>query len=234
MIGMPCGLRGGGEPAGGLEPGQLRQLDVHDDQVGSGLPRGGHARLPVDGLDQAIGGAGKQVADDLAIELVVLDVEDRLHATGSWATRTGIREEEGRALPLLALHPDPTPVQLDQPLGDREAEPGPAELPADRDVRLPELLEDVAHLVGRDPDPGVRHREQQIVALHLDPDLHVPLPGELQRIAGQVDQTLGEAFAVAEAERRIRAATVTIRSRPFVAASERSESLTVLTTSSTT
>ena len=59
MIGMAAVTGSAAELAGGLEPGQLRELDVHDDQVGHRLARGRHAGLPVDRLDQAVGGADR-------------------------------------------------------------------------------------------------------------------------------------------------------------------------------
>src|SRR4029450_13535092 len=93
------GLRGGLELAGGLEPGQFRELDVHDDQVRPLRARGAHPPLAAGRLDQAVGGAAEQLPDDLAIEFVILDVQDRLHAGASWVTRTGIVKKKGRPLP---------------------------------------------------------------------------------------------------------------------------------------
>src|SRR6185295_8734676 len=93
------GRRVGVELPGGLEPGELRELDVHDDQVRNRLARGRNARLPVRRLDQAIGRANEQVPDDLAVELVILDVQDRLHAGASLATVTGIEKKKVEPLP---------------------------------------------------------------------------------------------------------------------------------------
>src|SRR5262249_26271918 len=48
------------------------------------------------GLDQPVGGPTQQVADDLLVQLVVLDVEDRLaaHAAFPPARRRGIEKEK--------------------------------------------------------------------------------------------------------------------------------------------
>src|SRR5262245_8605798 len=89
------------EPPGGLEAGDLRELDVHEDQVGTLLQRDAHPRLAVGGLDQPVGRAAQQISNDLLVQLVVLDVEDRpaAHAGLPPARRRGIEKAKVDPVP---------------------------------------------------------------------------------------------------------------------------------------
>src|SRR5438034_1247696 len=67
----------GPEPAGGVEPRQLRQLDIHEDEVGQLALRHGDPLLAIRRLQQPVGRPAQQLPDDLPVVLVVLDVEHR-------------------------------------------------------------------------------------------------------------------------------------------------------------
>ncbi len=154
---------------------------------------------PSHGLDQAVGRAAEQVPDDLAVELVVLDVQDGLHAAASFATRTGIEKKNVEPLPgTLSTQIRPPCSSTSFLVIDRPS-PVPPKSRLTVGVRLPELLEDAVDLVGGDADPGVGHREEQVLALELRADLHAPLARELERVAGQVHQALRDPLAVAHA-----------------------------------
>jgi hypothetical protein len=68
-------------------------------------------------------------------------------------------------VPALATIFDPD-SQLGQSLGDRQAQPGTAELVGDRGIGLFENLEQARNGLGRDPDARVFHREphEQFIA----------------------------------------------------------------------
>ena len=72
-------------------------------------------------------------------------------------SRCGLRgqgEHERASSPELALDPDPASVELDEPLREREAEPGSLAL-LDSRLGLLELLEDALVILDRDARPGV-------------------------------------------------------------------------------
>src|SRR5262249_4555783 len=74
------GGRRGAEPSRGPESRDLGQPDGPEDEIWTLLERDRHARLAVQRLDQAIGGVAQEVTDDLPVQLVVLNVQDRLDA----------------------------------------------------------------------------------------------------------------------------------------------------------
>src|SRR5262249_48899352 len=63
------------------------------------------------------------------------------------------RERERRAHTLLALHPDPTPVELDEL--PTQGQPQPRAFDLLRRSDLAELLEDLLLILRGNPDPGV-------------------------------------------------------------------------------
>ena len=76
MIGM-CRKSGlAFDPAGRLVAVDHRQLDVHQDEVGTVLRRHRDALFAVDGLDQLEAGIGQEIAQDAPIVLGVLDHEN--------------------------------------------------------------------------------------------------------------------------------------------------------------
>ena len=112
-------------------------------------------------------------------------------------------EPEATALLWLALDRDRAAHHLDQPLADRESEPGAAKPPCRRAIDLRERSEQSRHGVARDADPGVGDRHPQhrralrgFLAGHLQLDLSEA--GELQGVAHQVGEYLAHLGRVAE------------------------------------
>src|SRR5437899_1003906 len=106
-------------------------------------------------------------------------------------------EGERAARPGLALQPDASAHQLDEPPRDREPEPGAAVLARGGHVGLGEGLEEAGRLLSGHADPGVAHGELQLdlVAGALEqtdrePDLATL--GELHRVVDQVGEDLSE------------------------------------------
>src|SRR5215510_14279176 len=90
------GLRLRPDGPGGVEPGELGKLHVHDDHVRLVAPGRRHPRLAIVRLEQVIGLAGEEIAHDLPVELVVLHEEYRLlsHAASlASGTRRGTAKE---------------------------------------------------------------------------------------------------------------------------------------------
>jgi hypothetical protein len=73
----------------------------------------------------------------------------------------GKDEREGRALAGCALDPHRAAVQLDEALGERQAEAGAFRLPQVVAAGLAEFLEDERLLVGGDADAGVDDRRSR-------------------------------------------------------------------------
>ena len=105
------------------------------------------------------GRTAEQLPHDLAVVLVVLDVEDRVlaHAARLAPARNGTENMKVEPLPEFALDPDAAAEQLHELLRDAEPEAGAAELARDGGVDLTELREDVVELLRRDADAGIGH-----------------------------------------------------------------------------
>src|SRR5215813_14659497 len=106
----------------------------------------------------------------------------------------GERRRKGRAAAGLALHPDASAVELDEGLADAEPETRPAKLAADAGVHLAELAEDVVELVRGNADARVGHAVHDLVPLQTRGDGDLPLLGELERVAHEIGQALGNAL----------------------------------------
>ena len=91
-------------------------------------------------------------------------------------------------------------MQFDDLTGDREAKAGAAFGARGRAVELPELFEHALAVVGGDPRPGIcdRDLERAIGGSHVHRDL--PVLGELDRVADQVEQHLRDPPVIALAE----------------------------------
>nr|GEU28571.1 hypothetical protein [Tanacetum cinerariifolium] len=110
-----------------------------------------------------------------------------------------------------AVHADGPAQQLDQPLGDGQSQAGAAEAPRGRRVGLGERREQARHLLFAQADARVAHgkAQQRGTAVRRrqapHPQRHFALPGELDGVAGQVDQHLLQAQGVAhECARHVR------------------------------
>ena len=84
-------------------PDRLRKLDVHENDVGLRFDRGRHALLPIGGFEEPIRGRHEKLADDLSVELVVLDVEhgSLTQMTLPSGSRTGTANENVDPLPCV-------------------------------------------------------------------------------------------------------------------------------------
>src|SRR5262249_31016349 len=102
------------------------------------------------------------------------------------------RKIERRPLARLGFNPDPPTVHLDDALSDRKAQAGPALRARDRTVGLVKFLEDLGLIGCGDTRPCIAdgHRECPVRCRWFDRDL--ALVGELDRVADQVEQDLGE------------------------------------------
>src|SRR5262249_14125553 len=116
------------------------------------------------------------------------------------------REIERRSLAWLRFNPNPAAVHLDDALGDRQAEAGPALLAGNRAVGLLELLEDLGLIVRGNPGPGVANRNRERPVCCLCSDRHLALVGEFYRVAAELKQPRREPLPTAVARRQARRA----------------------------
>ena len=86
-------------------------------------------------------------------------------------------------------------------LGDGQPEAGAAFLLGVGIVDLVELFEDAGELIGWDAGPGVGDRHREVAVLGFCRDAHLAGVGELDGVADQVKQHLGQSLLVAEANR---------------------------------
>ena len=115
------------------------------------------------------------------------------NGTGSGEAAAGARpklhhEMKRASSAPLALHPNAAAKQLDNSLGNGQAEACPAELPRDRAVGLRERLEDAVDHLRRNADSRIAHHEVQrdrIFArgFRLNVERDAPFLGELDRVA---------------------------------------------------
>ena len=117
-------------------------------------------------------------------------------------SRSGERNRhlEGRAGAELALQRDAAAHALDDPLGDAQAEPRAAIAPRDALVGLLELAEDPRLRFRRDADAGVAHQKADLARpdAGLDDQRHAAGRGELDGVAGQIEQHLPQPRGVAD------------------------------------
>ncbi|OHB38044.1 MAG: hypothetical protein A2882_15430 [Phenylobacterium sp. RIFCSPHIGHO2_01_FULL_70_10] len=110
--------------------------------------------------------------------------------------RRGRFQPEDRALALLALDADPAAHQFDEFPADGKAEPRSAVPPGDGSVDLREPLEETFLAVLGNARSGVDHLDPQrrrLGAARLaDPEGDRAVVGELDGVAGQVDEDLAE------------------------------------------
>ena len=101
---------------------------------------------------------------------------------------------EGRALAWRALDLDAAAHPLDDALGDGEAQAGAAELARGAAIGLLEFVEDARLLSGRNADAGVANLEDDLACIRagLDDDANAAGLGELDGVAGKIEQHLAE------------------------------------------
>src|SRR5262249_27357562 len=106
---------------------------------------------------------------------------------------------ERRTLPYGRFDPDATTMHLDDLLGDGEAQTGAALGLGKGAVDLMELFEDTRLLLGRDTRTRIGHSNIEVPIYGLGRDPHLSGIRELDRVADEVEEHLGEALLVAEA-----------------------------------
>ena len=111
-------------------------------------------------------------------------------------------EPEATADAELALHVQRAAHQFHQALADHQAQPGTAVAPGGGGFRLGEAVEDALQLMFADANARIAHRHAQPDVLGralqaVQADHHLTTVGELEGVAGQVDQYLLQAQAVA-------------------------------------
>src|SRR5262249_2025844 len=99
---------------------------------------------------------------------------------------------ERRSLAQLALDPDAAAVHPDNALGNGQAETGAALLACDRAVGLLKLLEDLRLIDDSDPRSRIADCNCKRSVRQRGFDRDLALVGELDGVANQVEQHLGE------------------------------------------
>ena len=171
-----------------LDAVEVRELDVHQHEIGRVLRRYVDRLAARRRLERSVSGRDKGVAEQLHVQRVVLDHEDLLARHRGRPPRQ--RKGEGAPATELALEPDPSAVELHEPLRERKAEARPFALPDPR-LALLELLEDPVPILGSDARTGVGDGNPDLA---VDPRrAHVDLPTggrELHGIREQVEDDL--------------------------------------------
>ena len=87
-------------------------------------------------------------------------------------------------------------MQLKDPLGQGEPEPGALDLPGEPGALL-ERVEDALAVLGRHAHPRVGHQHDEVLTTYGGADVHAPaLGGELHRVGQQIQHDLPEAQAI--------------------------------------
>src|SRR5690606_18107563 len=99
-----------------------------------------------------------------------------------------------------ARHGNATAEEFAQPAGDGEAEAGAAEAAGRALIRLPEAVEDLLRMLGRDADACVDHVDDNSALPPPHTQFHRSGFGEFDGVAEQVDEDLAELAFVADHE----------------------------------
>ena len=117
--------------------------------------------------------------------------------------QTGISNGEDRAVAWAGIQPQPAAVHFDDPARDGEPQPGAAFGLGDRIVGLLKFLEQLFLVRGIDARTGVMDGDAERAIGRRDLDGHFAGVGELDGVADQVEQHLGELALVAVAGRQV-------------------------------
>src|SRR5262249_52977637 len=109
---------------------------------------------------------------------------------------------EGRALTERRLDPDAPTVHLDDLLGDGEPEAGTALGFGVGAVYLVELLEYAGQLIRGDAGASVGNADIEVAIHGLRGNSYFAGVGELDGVADQVEEHLGQALLITEAKRQ--------------------------------
>ena len=126
--------------------------------------------------------------------------EGRLPACRAFGGGERDRHFEGRAEPQLALQRDAAAHALDDALGDAEPQAGAAIAARNAVVGLLEFAEDPLARFRRDADAGVADQEADFVGpdAGFDDQRHAAGRGELDGVAGEIEQHLAQPRGVAD------------------------------------
>ena len=201
MIGMSRVAGSALRASSTAQPSIPGKPDVEQDDVGAHPPHGVETGRPVPGLDDAGGHPGQVDGQQLQRRTVVLDHDHLAHegrlgglvaSLGAVAFPPRDREAERAAHADLALEPHAATEQLDQALGEGEAEAGPLLARAAAPALL-ERLEDPLLVGLGHPDAAVGHGDVDVRAAPAGPDDHgTTRAGELHRVGHQVEHDLLE------------------------------------------
>src|SRR6185295_697082 len=108
---------------------------------------------------------------------------------------------EGRSLSHVRFDPDLPTVQLHDALGNGEPEAGTAFRLGIRAVNLMKLLKDAFLLLHSDPRSRVGDTDGKAAIASRCADPHFTRVGELDGVADEVEQDLGQALLVTDAQR---------------------------------
>mmetsp|Transcript_15772 Transcript_15772/g.43678 ORF Transcript_15772/g.43678 Transcript_15772/m.43678 type:complete len:281 (+) Transcript_15772:1423-2265(+) len=214
--------------AGGIMAAQHRHLHIHQHDV-EGLAHAGGGQHGLHRL-AAVAGLGDLHAPllqlgyrDQHVDRMVLGDQHapalqgragphlaRLVAHRRRCGRQGQLGPEHRALARRAAQADLAAHQRGQLAADGQAQAGAAITPRRRFVGLRERLEQALLLVERDARAGVGHLDMHpfagtalaVAGQRPDPHRNATLLGELQRIAGQVQQHLAQSRGISDQRRR--------------------------------
>src|SRR5262249_45834619 len=103
---------------------------------------------------------------------------------------------ERTALPGFTINPDPAPMQLKNPLGQSEPEPGALDLTGGPGALL-ERVEDALAVLGRHAHSRVGDQHDEVLTTYGGADVHSSaLRSELHRVGQQIQHDLPEAQAI--------------------------------------
>ena len=113
------------------------------------------------------------------------------------------RQSEHAAFAGRTVHLDLALHQLGELTTDRQPQPGSAEATCDRTISLFERLEYPLHLFGGHAGAGVDDGDLHGVLVPADTNGHRTVPGELDRVADQVEQHLAYAHRIDQDDARV-------------------------------
>ena len=121
-------------------------------------------------------------------DLLVLD----RHQVGKAGSPARQGDREGRTLAKLALHRDPSPVEVHNLFDQCQADPGPLVAARSASFHLSEAVKDPFQLIVRDADPVVFDLQLDPVFIRAQPHPHLPLLwiAELEGVGEQVIEDL--------------------------------------------
>src|SRR5215467_12408122 len=109
---------------------------------------------------------------------------------------------KGRAFAERRFHPDAPTVHLHDFLGDGEAQTRTPLSFGKRAVHLMKVLEDAGLVLFGNTWPRIGHADVEAAVDRFGRDSHLPFVGELDSVADEVEQYLGEALLITKSKRQ--------------------------------